>query len=322
MISAKIIADSISPAGKRITTYELEYQRFIHSELMTHRAFSRNAASSRAIPIRDMLKMVWNNPATPVHWGKYQTGMTAKEELHGWRRLLGQKLWNISGKVACGFAWLMWKTGLAKQVVNRIVEPWSHIKVVVTATEYDNFFYLRNHPDAQPEIQHLAALMLDEYNNSIPQKLNYGDWHLPYFDWDYDGVNSTNPRVFFGWYYEPENKRFYYVKDYGVCLPEDIDEKGNMINKCGWHKDYISLEDAKKVSSSLCAQTSYRKADESVDKAIKVYDRLVTSKPVHASPFEHQARPLENPEEKSGNFVGWFQHRQEIADNVCKKYIQ
>lgn len=292
MISAKIIKDSISPFGKRITTFELEYPRFIHSEFMTHRMFSRNAASSRAIPIKDMLKMVWNKPACPVHWGKYQSGMTAKEELQGWRRWLGKKLWNISGKVACGFAWAMWKTGLAKQVVNRIVEPWSHIKVVVTSTEYDNFFFLRNHPDAQPEIQVLARDMLFEYNNSEPTLLNSGEWHLPYvFTYTYEHNGIINK------VYSTE------FREDGF-LPDDL----------------FDLETAKKVSSSLCAQTSYRKSDDSVDKAVKVYDRLVTSKPVHASPFEHQATPLENPEETSGNLVGWLQHRQEIAENVCKKY--
>jgi thymidylate synthase ThyX len=85
MISAKIIADSISESeyGDRITTFELEYPRFIHGELMTHRLFSRNAASSRAIPINKMMDQVLTAPAMPVEWGLNKSGMQAEEMLKG-----------------------------------------------------------------------------------------------------------------------------------------------------------------------------------------------------------------------------------------------
>lgn len=275
MIIAKIIKDSVSEFGRRITTFELEYPRFIHSELMTHRAFSRNAASSRAIPISVMLRLVWKTPATPIHWGKYQTGMTAKDELKGWRLWLAKKLWTVSGKVACGFAWLMWKVGLAKQVVNRIVEPWSHIKVIVTSTDYANWFHLRRHEAAQPEIHELADRMWEGMLLSVPTRLCSGDWHLPYVD------------------RSPGNDGLY-------------TSGGTTVN----------LDKAKKLSASLCAQVSYRKADESVETALRVYDRLVTNEPVHASPFEHQAMALRNPDEMSGNFRGWLQHRQLIPRNA------
>lgn len=292
MISAKIIKDSISPAGKRITTFELEYPRFIHAELLTHRVFSKNSASSRAIPVKDMLKLVWNNPAMPVHWGKYQSGMTAKEEVTGWRLWLSKKLWVFFSKVSCVCAWTLWKTGLAKQLVNRLVEWCGHIKVVLTSTEWDNWYNLRWHPDAQPEICALAESMLIEHNASTPTKLGLDDWHLPYI-YTYVGEHNGNIIKFYSTDYD--------MSDEG---PDDI----------------FDLDTAKKISASLCAQTSYRKSDDSVDKAIKLYDRLVTSKPVHASPFEHQAKPLEDPKAMSGNFFGWFQHRKEIKDNVCTKF--
>ena len=291
MISAKIIKDSISPTGKRIITYELEYPRFIHSELMTHRAFSRNAASSRAIPISTMLRLVWNNPATPIHWGKYQSGMSAKEELTGFRLWISKKLWNVSGKVACVFAWSMWKAGLAKQVVNRIVEPWSHIKVVVTATDYDNWEHLRRHPAAQPEIHRLADEMFIEKEKSFSTLMNYGEWHLPYV------TRIAHPHF---------DDIMYHAKPIGTDV---VYNKENLFN----------LETAKRVSASLCAQVSYRKSDESIDKALRIYDTLVNNKPVHASPFEHQATPLKDPNESSGNFKGWLQYRQLIKDNVYIK---
>jgi hypothetical protein len=279
MISAKIIKDSISPAGKRITTYELEYPRFIHSELLTHRVFSKNSASSRAIPIWTMIKMVWGNPAMPVHWGKYQTGMVANEELTGWRLWAAKKLWVFSSKVACVLAFVLWKVGLAKQIVNRILEFASHIKVILTGTEFDNFFHLRRDPAAQPEIHKLADDMYDAREASVPEQLGYGEWHLPYLD-----ICVSNPGEI----------SYEYVSG-------DI---------------HLKLDDARKVSASLCAQVSYRKADDSLEKALKVYDRLVNSKPVHASPFEHQATPLSDPNESSGNFKGWGQFRDLIKNNV------
>jgi len=269
MIKSKIIADSIASNGKRITTFELEYPRFIHSEFMTHRALSRNAASSRAIPAITMIKSVWSNPASPVHWGMNQSGMQAETELNGFNLWAAKKLWDVSGKVACIFAYMLNKVGAHKQIVNRIVEPWSHIKVVATATEWDNFFYLRNHPDAQPEIHQLSLLMHDNYINSKPTRLKKGQWHLPY-----------------------------------------VTERA----------DVLTTEEAIKLSASLCAQVSYRKSDMSLAKALLIYDRLINSKPCHASPFEHQATPSPKKTDRSGNFSGWIQYRQQIAGNVYSSY--
>lgn len=176
----KIIADSISPTGVRITTMQLKYPRFIHSELMTHRVLSRNASSSRAIPVNRMLKYVWNDPAIPIYWGSNKPGMQAGTELPTFRRLLAIGLWKLSGKAICIPVWCMSKLGLHKQVSNRLLEPWLHIHVVVTSTEWDNFFNLRCHKDAQPEIQQLAFKMRSMLTLSRPRHIDYGEWHLPY----------------------------------------------------------------------------------------------------------------------------------------------
>lgn len=178
--SVKIVADSISPSGIRLTTMQLRYPRFIHAEFMTHRVFSRNASSSRAIPVHKMLSQVWNDPATPIHWGANRPGMQAREELQGWKRKAAQALWKWAGRTACVFAWGAMKLGLHKQVANRILEPWQYIHVVVTATDWENFFTLRMHPDAQPEIKELATEMWLELYYSEPTKLKWGQWHLPY----------------------------------------------------------------------------------------------------------------------------------------------
>lgn len=304
-ISAKVIADSMStgPFSKRITTFELEYPRFIHAEFMTHRLFSRNAASSRAIPVKKAIALIMADTAKPVHWGKNQPGMSAKEECttrvdthdesRGWTR---EEWWDQARDAAIIYASSFDRAGYHKQIVNRLLEPFTHIKVVCTATEFDNFFYLRRHKDAQPEIQELAEQMWQAYERSTPYELRPGEWHMPYYR---DGFWA------------------------------DV------------HDD--SLDDALAISSSCCAQVSYRVLDDSLEKAKDIFQRLVESKPVHASPFEHQATPMVEPyycddeqvllgEEEgvthfdrrgfawSGNFKGWIQHRQLIEDHVCEKY--
>lgn len=183
-MQVKIIADSISHSGVRLTTFQLKYQRFVHSEMMTHRVFSRNASSSRAIPIAKILDQVRNDPAIPVEWGKNQAGMQAREHLSEEDQIKAKFLWFVARDEACNTAQMMADLGLHKQIVNRILEPFQWIHVVVTATEWDNFFALRDHPDAQPEIRELAKMMKAAYNDSTPKKMNIGDWHLPYITED------------------------------------------------------------------------------------------------------------------------------------------
>jgi len=298
MITAKIVADSISRAGDRITTFELVYPRFIHSEFMTHRLFSRNAASSRAIPIDKIMAMIENEPAMPFEWGKNQAGMQAKEVCKGNEIATCEWVWKKAAQSAVHHAKQLQAIGLHKQIVNRVMEPFVHMKTIVTATEWDNWWWLRNHEAAAPEIHELAKVMLQTYNRNEPYKLNDLCWHMPY-----------------------------YLNGY-------------------WHPDsQLTLKEALKISGSCCAQVSFfRPEDDGLEKAERIYDRLVTSVPVHASPFEHQAKPMEegpledmhvrgdiwpegithcgpNAEEFwSGNFKGWIQHRQLIPNNVCWDY--
>ena len=180
MISAKIIADSIAN-NVRLTTMELNYPRFIHSEFMTHRMFSRNASSSRAIPIEKMIASTEASPAVPIHWGKNQPGMQAGEEI---KYIATAKYrWTLAAEQAIIYAAKLNSMKLHKQVVNRLLEPFQYIKVIVTATEWDNFFRLRLHRDAQPEIVALASSMKKAMDDNIPRKLDKDEplsWHLPY----------------------------------------------------------------------------------------------------------------------------------------------
>lgn len=166
--------------GDKLITMQSRFPRFILAEVNTHRALSKGAGSSRAIPVKRVLAQVWNDPAMPVHWGVNRAGMQAKEELQGWRRAAAIALWRTAGRVMCGFAWGMMKIGLHKQVANRILEAWQWTNHVISGTEWDNVFELRDHPDAQPEFQVLAKMWRKEVENAYYRPLQPGEWHMPY----------------------------------------------------------------------------------------------------------------------------------------------
>jgi hypothetical protein len=269
----KIIEDSLNPYnGIRLTTVQLRYWRGIHAEFMTHRVFSRNASSSRAIPVSTFLKQVWNDPATPVHWGANQQGMKARIELIGFKKRFAQFMWKTTGKIVCCLVWLTNKVSSPhKQVFNRLLEPWQYISVIVTSTEWDNFFELRNHPDAQPEIQELAREMKNAMDKSNPVERIY---HLPYI--------TDSDRIALG-----------YDNTTGRLM---------------------------QISTARCARVSYFTHDKqipSIEKDLKLFNDLVGSVPLHASPTEHQATAL-NSKEFNKNFRGWSQFRNIIETNMPK----
>ena len=180
-IEAKVLVDSISPDGVRLVTMQLKYNRFIHAELMTHRVFSRNTSSSRAIPVKTIIQRIKEEPAMPVYWGLNQKGMQAREEASGELLEDIHDTWLGARDMMIEVAeYMMSEYNLHKQLVNRLLEPWSHIYAVVTATEWENFFHLRRHPDAQPEIKVLADAMWEAYMASSPVLVDYAQWHLPY----------------------------------------------------------------------------------------------------------------------------------------------
>ena len=300
-MKAKILADSVNYKGTRITSFELEYPRFIHAELMTHRVLSRNSSSSRAIPIEKMLDEIDRNPAAPSHWGKNQAGMQAKEELQGAELQAAKEIWNEAKREAISNARAMHQVQAHKQIANRLTEPFQNIKVVTTATEWENFFWLRDHEDAQPEIMLLAKAMRHAREESTPELLYPGEWHLPY-------VTAARN--------EQGIRRYY-------------DDLGNE----------VPIATALMISASCCAQVSYRKSDTSPEKAEVIFKRLIESEPCHASPVEHQALSfdmnyciphapatwhtgLTHTDRQgtmwSGNFRDWIQYRQLIPNNAKK----
>ena len=179
-INASVIADSITNTGARLTTLELKYPRFILAQVNTHRAFSRNTSSSRAIPSAKLINQVRNDPAIPVKWGKNCAGMQSWEELVQVAESLAKAAWLEGADRAADVAECLVDLGCHKQIVNRVLEPYLWTKQIVSSTEWDNFFTLRLDDAAQPEMQVLAQEMKRAIDGSVPMCLDRGDWHTPY----------------------------------------------------------------------------------------------------------------------------------------------
>lgn len=192
LFDAKILADSISPAGYRLTTFEATFNRFILAEWNTHRRLSRNSASSRAIPIPKQIKRVLETPFVPLGFGSAQKGMVAGDDLSGWKAWLATHVWLTTRYAAVAGAKLLDRLGVHKAFANRLLEPWMWHTVIATATEWENFFALRTDKDAQPEFRKIAGMMEALYRASTPKPLTVGEEHLPLvFDEDREALSET-----------------------------------------------------------------------------------------------------------------------------------
>lgn len=180
MIYAKIIADSTTGAGKRLTTMEVQMHRFVLPEFNTHRVFSRNSASSRAIPIDKQIAKIFKSPAYPMEWGSNQSGMQAGEPLDHKAAKKAKRTWKKSAKSAIKSAEKLKALGVHKQIANRILEPYMWHTVIVSSTEWDDFFEQRCSYLAQPEIRMVAEAMRTAYKKSVPDLIVTGEYHLPY----------------------------------------------------------------------------------------------------------------------------------------------
>lgn len=277
----KIIEDSISAAGKRLTTITATYPRFIHSEVMTHRDRARNAASSRAIPWPKMREMIVSEPVIPIKWGAEQSGMQAGDEIPEHMQDFARQLWLETMHYVAERADMLANIGatfvnqrpllaqpgdelvkIHKSIPNRLTEPWMWITVVMSATEWNNFFRLRCHPDAEIHFQKIARMIHDALAESKPVQREY---HLPFLQ-----------------------------NDERVQVECDLDRL------C-------------RISTARCARVSYLTHDgkRSQEKDIELFDRLCQGSGFgHWSPHEHVAWASTNPNCVSGPFRGWEQYRK------------
>jgi hypothetical protein len=289
-IRAKIIADSIGPANIRLTTWELTYHRMFHAEVMTYCMWSRNAASSRAIPIAKMRERIKKDPAMPVYWGANQKGMEAQTSLVGWRKRAAVLVWLLGCRAALAISWLLMKIGVHKQIANRVTEPWMYITTIVTADQYAlaNMWHQRDHHAAQPEFRRLARLMWAAYNLNKPRALGPNEWHLPFITFD-DEVDAQE-----------------------IAVAEGAHVQKNLVGRTD--------EILRQVSVGRVARTSYLNHNgvRDLKEDMALHDRLLTAKPGHMSPFEHIARALTVPATQA-KLHGWTPYRMMLPnENLCE----
>lgn len=181
---ARVIADSTYADGVRLTTMEVCFHRFVLSEFNTHRVFSRNSASSRAIPIHKQLAKLGESLAMPLSWPAERAGMQGGEELTGEAAERVRESWVELAEHTIATAEGLREQGLHKSVTNRVLEPYMWHTVVVTSAAWGNFFAQRSNELAQPEIRVVSELMEQAHAASVPAELAAGEWHLPYVQED------------------------------------------------------------------------------------------------------------------------------------------
>ena len=266
---------------ENLWTFELTYPRYIHSEFMTHRVFSRNASSSRAIPVKRVIEQVREKPVIPPNVFKNQNGMVGEIKADAITTAEFYSLWREAADNACKTAEMMEKLGIHKQHVNRILEPFQFIRVIVTATEWCNFFILRLAPDAQPEMQELAGAIYDEMDR-------YRDKNVGILEFDTHRKNCSG-------IFDPTSPDNAHTV---VSLPYIFDEDIKEIGK----EDYKTLM---KISAARCARVSYNNHDGSkpnIDKDLALYEHLYDGR--HMSPMEHTCI-RDKDYHKYANLTGW-----------------
>jgi len=338
---AKVVLDSVAPSGVRLTTVELHYWRMIHSEIMTHRDRARNSASSRAVPfyrkgksrktaeeIRELSGLVIGevvpsdtyeyvvpnctytrirqDPFVPEFIGAEQAGMQSGGELSGPAREEVERLILEMRDFCLSRCLRMHELGAHKSIVNRYVEPWSYITVVMTATDWRNFFRLRVHPKAEKHFHKIASQVQQALMASVPRELELDQWHMPYIR---EGEGEEVGELLLNG-----------VRKREPCLPlpSGFDEHDS--------HDAATTEVLKRVSAGRCARVSYLTHDGKRDfsEDLRLFEQLIHPKgedgkeddAIHASALEHTCRAVADPKYRSGPFRGWHQLRKDYP-NEC-----
>lgn len=348
-ISAKIIADSCNEFNNRITTMVVTFPRIILAEFNTHRMFSRNSASSRAIPFEKMVESVKTNPFIPIAWQKDHKGMQGNEYLNWFKEC---KVWNNQLTdfeiLNIKDAWLdardemvevaknLNESDVTKQLCNRLLEPFMWHTVIVTATEWENFFALRcprYEIPLDPDDQYIAE------GRSWKDLMSWTKNNMSAGDFD-----TTDVIERLKW---NKGQAEIHMMALAECMWDAMNESTPKQLKAGeWHipfGDNILIPglngieqntiDTIKIATARCARVSYTVVGEegkepNYENDIKLHDRLATSG--HWSPFEHCARAMNTLEKNvakdeitnagwSGNFKGFIQYRKTFNnENITK----
>ena len=290
-IRAAVLAKSIAN-GITITTFLIEFPRFILGELNTHRAISKNGASSRAIPVAQQIKRVQDNPVVPIHFGLNQAGMSADTEVDENTKSKGVYEWLFNANRSVVGAQILQGMGVHKQVVNRIMEPYSFMRMVVTATEWDNFFWLRLHKDADPHIAELTRVMLHAYQKTRAAPLDESCWHTPFFGNGY-------------WTADVEYHS-------GITAQQAIEHSMSCCAQTSYRKLDMSTEKTEAIVERLFnGERCHASPSEHIAKPIEF---------THCEPFTEATHIDSSNNLWSNNFKGWHQYRQRISNNVCTSF--
>lgn len=314
--SARIIADSITETGNRLITFEATCWRPVLAEQNTHCVLSRNSASSRAIPVTKQLERFKDDFALPIVWPREQKGMQGGSDLEGAALEDAQALWdNLGGAVYGEIAAYVEmhpdaENRLHKSLLNRWLEVGLWQTQVISATQWDGYFWQRCHKDAEPHIRAMAQAMKDAADASTPRLLLPGDWHRPY--WARHGGHASD------W----EDAAALVAKSPDLFDLSDDEAFDGHVEEVATH-----------CSVARCARTSYmtQHGVRDLSEDLRLYGDLTSNRvgsadPPHASPLEHVATPWpENiqyvtmpngrsmgPLPRLGKFVGWLQLRHEV----------
>lgn len=299
-IRAAVVAHSVSViSGKEIVTFLIDFPRFILPEFNTHRVISKSGASSRAIPVSRQIQNLDACHVLPIHFGQNKAGMTADTEIAN--KADAQALWEDAYEEARTAAINLNALGVHKQVTNRVLEPFSYMRMVVTATEWDNFFWLRLHEDADPHINELARVMLFALQESVPTALQHGDYHVPFFGNGY-------------WTPEIEAR-------YGVTAQQAIEHSMSCCAQTSYRKLDMSSEKTEDIVAKLFGGS---RVHGSPSEPIATPMAVPT---LSAIPSEYliadyiTAMPEATHVDRNGNFWSnnfkhWSQHRDSIEGNV------
>lgn len=239
--ACRVVADSAymhNGVLYRLTTMVVKLPRIVLAELNTHRVFSRNSASSRAIPTRKQLRALVRAAFVPSSFGTAVGGMNAGPALEGelletaiavWGDALYSQMWyalclttspdyvereweqwvleenddfgafvmDVAARIEdktnpIHNEQLLWTT---KGLTNRLLEPFMMHEVIITSTEWENFFNLRTDENAQEEIRTAAVMMKEAYDSSVPEVLSEGEWHLPFIQPEEKEWAKQNPEL-------------------------------------------------------------------------------------------------------------------------------
>lgn len=278
LLEATVIEHTKSAeTGAELITFEIFAPRIILPEINTHRNESKNTGSSRAIPTKKLLSTVAKRPFVPFYWGENIGGMVSKTQMGIVKRVMAATIWGFHRWSSIFTAWGLNKLGVHKQWANRPLETHLYVRQVISSTDLSNFYGLRIDDNAQPEIVALALLMKHKQKMSKPR------------------MATSDPRHVGSWH-----------------LPYITQLERVSFFDNPWH--------LVKLSAARCARTSYLTQEGMVpkpEKELGTFEKLVASRPIHASPLEHPAHALKKADERSRNYRGFKQYREIFEEASC-----